>query len=135
MVILDDGREIQTRSLLEASWIQQLQHHGLVCYECRPLPCTRVGKYGVFLGTYTPDLLLVDFSGQEIMVELKPNKQQAKKDLRPGRSINVDPSLIFLVIGGYPDNEKGFYLKMITDRGEKEHFGVPLDDLIRLLHG
>lgn len=135
LLTLEDGTEIETRSQLEAVWILELQHHGFVCYECRPLPCTQVGKNGLFLGSYLPDLLLEDSSGREIFVELKPNRDQAVKDSRPERSLPLTPSALFLILGGYPDSYEGFYLRMLSSKGSLSHDNVSLAQLTSLLGG
>lgn len=135
LVTLEDGTEIETRSQLEAAWIKELQHCGLICYECRPLPCTQLGKNGLFLGSYLPDLLLEDSSGREIHVELKPNRDQAKNDSRSQRALRLDNSLTFLIVGGYPDDNEGFYLRMLSSNGSLSYDNVSMAQLTALLSG
>lgn len=89
----------------------------------------------MFLGSYLPDLLLEDSYGREILVELKPNGAQAKNDSRSQRALNLDKSLVFLILGGRPDDDEGFYLKMLTSEGSVSYDNVSLAQLHLLLVG
>lgn len=132
-IILRDGTEIQTRSMLEASWILELQHCAFLCYECRPVPCKRLGKFGPFVGSYLPDLLLRDSKGDEFLCELKPTMTLANEDTRPERALALDPLLRFIIIGGEPHEPGGFFVKLLTSEGVKTYQGVSLYQLMNLL--
>lgn len=130
-VTLADGVVIITRSKLEADWIIALDSCDL-CYECLSLKVPQVGRKGPFIGNYLPDLVLVSKKDNTVTIlELKPNKEEAEDDSRPGRALSLNPEIRFLVIGGYPN--RPFYIKMLTSQGEKEFEGVTLAQLLPLL--
>lgn len=133
LVTLDDGTEIQTRSQLEASWITKLQYCALVCYECRPVPCIQTGKFGSFRGSYLPDLLLQDKDGNEYLCELKPTAAMAKEDTRQERSLALNSSLQFIIIGGEPNESGGFFVKLLSSKGVKTYENVLLEQFELLL--
>lgn len=132
LVTLQDGTVIQTRSLLEASWILVLQYCPLVCYECQPVPCIQIGKFGPFKGSYLPDLLLQDTDGNEFLCELKPTAAMANSDTRPERALSLNSSLRFVIIGGEPDEPGGFFVKLLSSEGVTMYENVQLEQFMLL---
>lgn len=133
LVTLENGSVIQTRSQLEASWIVELQYCALVCYECRPVPCMQTGKFGPFLGSYLPDLLLQDVEGNEYLCELKPTMAMAEGDTRPERALAQNNNLKFIIIGGEPDEPGGFFVKLLSAQGVKIYENIQLEQFSVLL--
>ena|ERR1051325_2192012 len=129
---LENGETLETRSMLEASWIRELQHCPFICYECRPIPCIQVGKNGPFVGNYLPDLLLEDSDGNEILCELKPTAEVAMADTRPERALAINPLLRFIVIGGEPRANGGFFVKLVSVEGIVTYENVELRQLMAL---
>lgn len=132
MVTLDNGECLQTRSMLEASWIKELQKCPFICYECFPVSCVQVGKNGPFVGNYLPDLLLEDAEGNGILCELKPSAETAMADTRPERSLALNPSLRFIVLGGEPRAHDGFFVKLVSSEGIVTYEGVEIRQLMSL---
>ncbi len=133
LVTLENGTIIQTRSILESLWLLEIQHCSFVCYECRTVPCTQVGKFGPFTGEYLPDLLLQDKNGNEFLTELKPTAEMAKNDTRPQRSLVHNNSLKFIIIGGEPHEPGGFFVRLLSSEGTVDHENVELKQLMTLL--
>lgn len=130
-----NGRTIETRSILEAKWITALtgSYCQVECYECRVLKVIQQNRTtgGLFVGTYKPDLMLLDFSGQEVLVEIKPTFEEMASDDRPTRALVIQPNLRFLVLGGYPDGD--FHVRMVSAVGERTFRNVSLPQLLELL--
>lgn len=126
--ITQQGNIVETRSMLEALWIAELEDCSFQGYEPQTLTCAKTKGKKSYTGRYTPDLLIKDDHGP-IFVELKPDKEKCKDEKRPSGCLELDDSLRFMVIGGYPDSERGFTVRLITREIDKTYQNVTMAQL------
>lgn len=121
------------RSRLEALWVAEFEAcDTLHCVECVKVPIWIDGPYGRFLSNYTPDLV-VETGTERIFVELKPNKELAKDDDRQHRAGQLNPKYKFMVIGGYPYESRGVYVRLVSGGKEMTVEKMPVDEVLKFL--
>lgn len=127
-----DGTVFNSR--LEALWFEELKDcDSFKCAECVKVPVWIQGPYGQILGNYKPDFLIETDTGDRVLVELKPTKELAMADDRQRRALELNPKMKFLVIGGYPYESRGVFVKMMTGTKEIQHKNVPVCGILELL--
>jgi hypothetical protein len=122
------------RSRLEALWVAEFENcDSLHCVECVKVPLWITGPYGVFLGDYTPDLVIYNSDGSTSFVELKPNHKLAMADDRQKRALELNPAYRFVVIGGYPYSQRGVTVRMLTGKKESVNKNVKVPEVLKFL--
>lgn len=121
------------RSRLEALWVAEFDDcDSLECVECVQVPVWIDGPYGRFLSNYKPDLV-IQTGTERCFVELKPNKELAKADDRQHRAGLLNPKYRFVVIGGYPYESRGVYVRLVSGGKEMTVEKMPVDEVLKFL--